>query len=134
MLPALKEVSRRLRFGKSIIVVSGLPRSGTSMMMRMLEAGGIEIMTDDQRAADVDHPRGYFELERVKELDKGGDKSWLDGARGKAIKIISFLLRELPPDYHCKVIFMRRGIDEIIASQNKMLERRNERNETNDEE
>src|SRR5688500_18084553 len=87
---------RRLRFGRPIIVVSGLPRSGTSMAMKMLEAGGTEIMTDGLRAADDSNPEGYFELERVKHLETEADCRWLRAARGRAIKIISFLLPFVP--------------------------------------
>jgi hypothetical protein len=94
--------------------------------MRMLELGGLPVVTDGVRAADLSNPGGYYELERVKELDKGGDASWLRNARGKAVKIISLLLTYLPESYDYKVIFMRRDLDEIITSQNKMLEARGE--------
>ena len=114
------------KFGPSIITVSGLPRSGTSMMMLMLSAAGLEVMSDEIRQADEDNPKGYFEDERVKDLDRTGDKSWLLGCRGKVIKIISFLLKDLPDEHHYKVIFMHRDLQEIIASQNKMLARRGE--------
>jgi hypothetical protein len=106
-----------------IVVVSGLPRSGTSMMMRMLEAGGLPILTDEVRRADADNPEGYFEFERVKQLDKG-DRDWLSEAQGKAVKVISALLEHLPPDHAYRVIFMHRHMEEILASQRKMLERR----------
>jgi hypothetical protein len=133
VLGLLKRAYLKWKFGPSIIVVSGLPRSGTSMMMKMLEAGGMELATDNIRTADEDNPKGYFEYERVKQLDKSEDKSWLGHCRGKAIKIISFLLRELPADFHYKVIFMQRHLEEVIASQNKMLVRRGEpTNEAND--
>lgn len=105
-----------------ITVVSGLPRSGTSMMMSMLEAGGIPLLVDGVRQADVDNPKGYYEFELVKKIKK--DQSWLPQARGKAVKMISQLLLDLPPEQHYKVIFMRRHIDEIMASQNEMLRRR----------
>ncbi len=108
-----------------IIVVSGLPRSGTSMMMRMLEAGGIPLLTDHQRAADEDNPKGYYEFERVKRLPKG-DIGWLSEARGRAVKIISALLEHLPPEYEYRVIFMQRDLNEVLASQRKMLLRRGE--------
>lgn len=108
-----------------IIVVSGLPRSGTSMMMSMLEAGGIETLTDNIRKADEDNTNGYYEFEKVKSLDKGADKSWLEEAKGKAIKIISALLKELPPTCSYKVIFMNRNLDEVMMSQAKMLAHRN---------
>ncbi len=106
----------------SIIVVSGLPRSGTSMMMRMLEAGGIEVLSDANRPADADNPRGYFEHEAVKRLRT--DTGWLSQALGKAIKVITFLLRDLPPSYSYKVLFMMRDLEEVLASQRAMLQRR----------
>ncbi|MFL6213928.1 MAG: sulfotransferase family protein [Blastocatellia bacterium] len=111
-----------------IVIVSGLPRSGTSMMMSILVAGGIPAMTDSIRTADEDNPRGYFELEKVKELAK--DNSWLAEAGGKAIKIISALLKHLPGGYRYKVIFMRRAMPEILASQRQMLIRRGEPTDT----
>ncbi len=110
---------------QTIVVVSGLPRSGTSMMMKMLEAGGIPPLTDAIREADTDNPKGYYEFERVKQLDKG-DKEWLPQARNKAVKVISALLQHLPDGYHYKVIFMRRHMPEILASQRKMLVNRGE--------
>ncbi len=108
-----------------ITVVSGLPRSGTSMMMQMLASGGLSIMTDAIRQADADNPRGYFEVERVKRL-KQGDSAWLVEAEGKAIKIISALLEYLPATHRYKVIFMQRTLEETLASQRKMLIRRGE--------
>ena len=108
-----------------IIVVSGLPRSGTSMMMKMLEAGGLETVIDGIRTADSDNPKGYYEFERVKQLDKG-DTAWLPEAQGKVVKIISALLKFLPANYNYKIIFMRRHMSEILASQRKMLINRNE--------
>ena len=87
---------RRVRYGAPIVVVSGLPRSGTSMMMGMLEAGGVTPLVDGVRAADASNPKGYFEFEPVKALTIDGDPSWLPAARGKAVKIISFLLTWLP--------------------------------------
>lgn len=134
MTNVLHSLFGRFLRGKPIVVVSGLPRSGTSMMMRMLESGGMEVVSDNVRQHDEDNPRGYFEIERVKDLDKGGDKLWLSEARGKAIKVISFLLKDLPPDFDYKIIFMQRHLDEVLASQEKMLERRNEKNQTDDEE
>ena len=109
----------------SIVVVSGLPRSGTSMMMKTLEAGGLVAMTDSIRTADDDNPKGYYEFERVKQLDKG-DTAWLPEAQGKVVKVISALLKHLPGDYQYKVIFMHRHLDEILASQKKMLLNRGE--------
>jgi len=110
--------------GESIVVVSGLPRSGTSMMMKMLDAGGLSIMTDGERTADVDNPKGYFEFERIKNLEKEPDKSYVRGARGKALKVISFLIKDLPDDNDYRIIFMRRDLDEVITSQNKMIDHR----------
>jgi hypothetical protein len=116
---------KRKRIPKTagITIVSGSPRSGTSMMMSMLEAGGLLPLTDLLRAADEDNPKGYYEFERVKKLDEG-DIAWLPEAGGKAVKVISMLLRHLPPGYPYKVLFMRRKIGEILASQQKMLANR----------
>jgi hypothetical protein len=108
-----------------ITVVSGLPRSGTSMMMKMLEAGGLPPVTDELRAADEDNPKGYYEFERVKQMDQG-DTSWVAGARGKVVKVISALLKHLPPGEQYRVVFVRRNMPEILASQRKMLIRRGE--------
>jgi len=124
---------RRIRYGRPIVVVSGLPRSGTSMAMKMLEAGGLRVVTDGRRAADEDNPKGYYEDERVKDLHRAGDKTWLRGARGDVVKIISFLLKSLPADNNYKVLFMHRDLREIVASQNKMLARRGESNDTPDD-
>ena len=112
-----------------ITVVSGLPRSGTSMAMKMLDAGGLEPLTDNLRTADNDNPKGYYEFERVKSLDKG-DTAWVPEARGKVVKVISALLRYLPPDQHYKVIFMQRRLKENVASQKKMLVNRGEATDT----
>jgi hypothetical protein len=108
-----------------ITVVSGLPRSGTSMMMKMLEAGGIQPMTDEIREADEDNPKGYYEFERVKQMDQG-DTSWVSGAQGRVIKVISALLKHLPGDQQYRVVFVRRNMPEILASQRKMLVHRGE--------
>lgn len=115
-----------------IVVVSGLPRSGTSLMMQMLDAGGLHPLTDHERLADEDNPKGYYEFERVKAL-KDGDVGWVAQAQGKAIKIISALLEYLPSNQRYKVVFMRREIAEILASQHKMLERRGESSTVDDE-
>ena len=109
---------------EEIIIVSGLPRSGTSMMMRMLEAGGLRVLTDNVRQADEDNPKGYFELEGAKSIAR--DTSWLPQARGKVVKMISALLRHLPPEYRYRIIFMRREMAEVLASQRQMLIRRGE--------
>lgn len=108
-----------------ITIVSGLPRSGTSMMMKMLEAGGIPPLTDNLRTADIDNPKGYYEFERVKKMPDG-DTAWLPEAEGKTVKVISQLLRHLPNSHSYRVIFMRRKINEILASQKKMLKNRGE--------
>ncbi|HSO76204.1 MAG TPA: sulfotransferase domain-containing protein [Blastocatellia bacterium] len=109
---------------QTITIVSGLPRSGTSMMMKMLAAGGLEPLTDNLRIADEDNPKGYFEFERVKQIEH--DKAWLEEARGRVVKLISALLKHLPEGYNYKVIFMRRAMAEILASQRQMLIRRGE--------
>jgi len=115
-----------------ITIVSGLPRSGTSMMMKVLEAGGMEIYTDNLRAPDEDNPKGYFELEQVKAL-KDGDDAWVKDAAGKVVKVISSLLEYLPSTYKYKIVFMRREIAEILASQKQMLIRRGEPSEGDDQ-
>jgi len=106
-----------------VTVVSGLPRSGTSLMMQMLDAGGLPPLTDGERERDKDNPKGYYEFERVKKL-KEGDTAWLPRAEGKAVKVISALLPNLPDDYSYRILFMRRKMEEILASQDKMLTRR----------
>ena len=115
----------RWPFGDSpppIVVVSGLPRSGTSMMMRMVEAGGLPVLTDELRVPDPDNPRGYYELERVKTLERG-DATWLVGAAGHAVKVISTLLRHLPPTHDYRILYMHRQIGEVLSSQQKMMAR-----------
>ena len=107
-----------------IVIVSGLPRSGTSLMMKMLEAGGIDPLTDNLRKADPDNPKGYYEFERVKKLPL--DKNWISQARGKAVKVLAELIKHLPGDEHYLIIFMMRDLDEIIESQKKMMVRRDE--------
>ena len=123
---------RFTRNAQPIIIVSGLPRSGTSMVMKMLEVGGIPLLSDHIRTADDDNPKGYYEFERAKKL-KEGDVAWLPEARGKAVKVIGALLVELPPDYEYRVLFMRRKLDEVLASQSKMLERRGEEKKIDDD-
>ena len=110
---------------QKIVVVSGLPRSGTSLMMMMLNATGIPPMQDNIREADADNPKGYYEYERVKKMPEG-DTGWVKNAKGKAVKVITALLEHLPSKYKYDVIMMRREMDEILASQRKMLERRGE--------
>ena len=116
----LFDVFHNTQSGEFVTVVSGLPRSGTSMMMKMLEAGGLKPITDHIREADADNPKGYYEFERVKKLPDG-DVAWVKEAQGKSVKVITALMEHLPSDYHYKVIFMRRNMDEILASQKKML-------------
>jgi Sulfotransferase family len=119
--------------GGAIIVVSGLPRSGTSMMMKMLAEGGIPILTDAIRTADDDNPNGYYEFETVKKLPEG-QSQWLADAGHKAVKIISALLEHLPANYHYKILFMEREPHEILASQQKMLKNRDEKSKVGDAE
>lgn len=105
-----------------ITIVSGLPRSGTSLMMQMLAAGGMPILSDGERGADVDNPRGYLEWERIKQLPK--TPSLMAEAEGKAVKVISQLLLSLPLDHEYRIIFMQRPLPEVMASQDEMLRRR----------
>jgi len=107
-----------------IAVVSGLPRSGTSMMMGVLSAGGLEVLTDQLRRPDEDNPVGYFELDRVKRLRQ--DSAWLAEARGKAVKVIYRLLYDLPPQLSYRLVFMERRLEEVVASQKVMLERQSQ--------
>jgi hypothetical protein len=103
----------------TITIVSGLPRSGTSMMMQMLDAGGASILTDKVRQADQNNPRGYYEYEKVKKMMT--DVSWIEEANGKIIKVVAPLLQNLPNKYDYKIIFMRRDMPEILRSQQIML-------------
>lgn len=128
----IRRLVRRWRYGEPVTVVSGLPRSGTSMLMNMLAAGGMPVLADDARAADADNPRGYFELERVKGLADDTDRRWLREARGKAVKVISHLLKELPPENFYQVVFALRDLGEVVRSQNTMLARRGEPNPVDD--
>ncbi|HKI35556.1 MAG TPA: alkaline phosphatase family protein [Gemmataceae bacterium] len=109
---------------KWIAVVAGLPRSGTSMLMQMLDAGGLPILTDGRRAADDDNPRGYLEFEPVKTLYQGAD--WLADAAGKAVKVVAPLIPYLPAEHDYRILFIERDLGEILASQGRMLERRGE--------
>ena len=115
---------------EEVIVVSGLPRSGTSMMMQVLVAGGIAAVQDHIREQDSDNPKGYFEFERVKSLKE--DSSWVKNCNDQCIKVISFHLNKLPKDCQYKVIFMRREMDEVIQSQTKMLKNRKQSTEDMD--
>jgi hypothetical protein len=109
---------------ETVTIVSGLPRSGTSLMMSMLQAGGMDLLLDGVRRPDEDNPKGYYEFERVKQIDD--DQEWLQDARGRVVKMISELLRRLPPTNTYRVIFMQRAMEEILASQREMLARRGE--------
>jgi hypothetical protein len=104
-----------------IIIVSGLPRSGTSLMMQMLDNGGVLVVTDQIRSADTDNPKGYYEYEQVKTIKR--DTSWLPATRGKAFKMVSQLLYDLPPSEAYRIIFMERDLEETLLSQEKMLTR-----------
>ena len=104
-----------------IIVVSGLPRSGTSLMMQMLDNGGVKVVTDNIRTADTDNPKGYYEYELVKKIKQ--DVSWLPATRGKAFKMVSQLLYDLPATEIYRIVFMERDLDETLLSQEKMLQR-----------
>jgi len=114
-----------------ITIVSGLPRSGTSMMMQMLAAGGIPALVDNVRVADDDNPHGYYEFERVKQVET--DASWLDEAEDKVVKMVYRLLYDLPTDREYRVIFMTRALDEVIASQEVMLRRHGKASERLDD-
>jgi hypothetical protein len=111
---------------RSVVVVSGLPRSGTSMLMGMLAAGGMETLVDGVRAPDEDNPRGYFELERVKQLQTGVDTAWVRDARGKCVKVISYFLKHLPAGERYRIVLVRRDLAEVLASQRTMLVRHGE--------
>jgi tetratricopeptide (TPR) repeat protein len=102
-----------------IVIVSGLPRSGTSLMMQMLHKGGIEVLTDHDRKADESNPKGYFEYNPVMSIHK--DNFWLGEAKNKSVKVVAPLLKFLSPEYRYKVIFMNRDLTEIIKSQQKMI-------------
>ncbi len=104
-----------------VTIVSGLPRSGTSMMMQMIDKAGIPVLKDDIRVADEDNPKGYYEFEPVKQTKE--NPSWLERASGTVVKMVYRLLYDLPGKYSYRVIFMRRKLEEVIASQNVMLER-----------
>ncbi len=114
------QVFKETRKGE-IVVVSGLPRSGTSMMMQLLQAGGMEILQDELRLPDESNPKGYFEFEPVKSTRK--DNSWMNAAEGKAVKVIAQLLPKLQLQYSLKVIFMERDLKEVLMSQAEMISR-----------
>lgn len=119
-----------------ITVVSGLPRSGTSLMMQILEAVNFPIFTDGVREADESNLRGYYEHEKVSSLLGSRDRAWLAGARGHALKVVAPLLsclpgrllkvansKEPPQAVYYRVIYMERDMDEVLASQDSMLDR-----------
>jgi hypothetical protein len=105
-----------------ITVVSGLPRSGTSLMMQMLAVGGLQVLTDGERQADADNPRGYYEWERIKLLPQ--QPNCIQEAEGKVVKVISQLLFALPSVHDYRIIFMQRPLAEVVASQSEMIRRR----------
>jgi len=104
-----------------ITIVSGLPRSGTSLMMQMLQAGGLPALVDGDRQADADNPRGYFEFAPAKRLRH--DAAWIPDAKAKAVKIVAQLLPFLAPGFHYRIILMARDLEEVLASQHAMLQR-----------
>lgn len=104
-----------------ILVVSGLPRSGTSMVMQMLGAGGAPLLADDLRPADADNPRGYFEYEPLKRIRFNHD--WVPQAEGKTFKLVSPLLEYLPTGLDYRVVLVERDLAEVVASQRAMLAR-----------
>jgi tetratricopeptide (TPR) repeat protein len=110
---------------EAVVVVSGLPRSGTSMLMQMLAAGGLPVLSDGRRAADDDNPLGYFEYEPVKHLHESAD--WLKDAKGRVVKVVAPLLHYLPRDQDYRIVFIERNVDEVLASQGQMLIRRGEK-------
>jgi tetratricopeptide (TPR) repeat protein len=122
--PIMATTAEMPPLSESLVVVTGLPRSGTSLLMQMLAAGGAGILSDDLRAADQDNPRGYLEFDPVKNLLK--DSKWLFEARGRVIKIIAPLLVALPPGLACRIILCERDLDEVLDSQERMLLRRNQ--------
>ena len=115
----MKKKTIKSALKNELIIVSGIPRSGTSLLMQMLRAGGVEILSDHKRKADKSNPKGYLEMDAVKRLEK--DNSCLKGKKGKAVKVISHLLKHVPEDQEYKVIFMNRKIKEILKSQDKMV-------------
>ena len=129
MIKRLLQKFNKAKVDEAIIIVSGLPRSGTSLMMKILDAGGLPVLTDHIRTADPDNPQGYYELERAKKLAQG-DVAWLAEARGQVVKVLAILLFDLPATHTYRVIFMQRAMPEILASQRKMLINRGEASDT----
>ena len=131
-MKSLTNIFRNRRSQEPVIVVSGLPRSGTSLMMNILKAGGVELVTDNIRQSDEDNPLGYFELEAVKLLGEGR-VDWLAQSPGKVVKIITAQLQHLPDQYEYKIIVMQRLISEVLASQRAMMARNNKNIESQNE-
>ncbi|MDB6038106.1 MAG: type phosphodiesterase/nucleotide pyrophosphatase [Verrucomicrobiales bacterium] len=123
IVPSNKVEFQTVTSGGIVTIVSGLPRSGTSLMMQLLDKGGLPVLVDDRRPADENNPHGFFEFEKVKELHR--DASWFAGAMGKCVKIVAPLLEFVPDGFHCRVVLMKRPLREIAASQSKMLARKN---------
>ncbi len=117
-LPAVDVL--RVTDDEPIIIVSGLPRSGTSLMMQVLRAGGVPLLTDEHRPPDVSNPRGYFEYEKVKWLT--AENTWMGEARGKALKVIAQLVPFLPRGFPYQVLLMRRDMQEVLKSQSTMMQ------------
>src|ERR1700687_183323 len=113
-----------------ITIVSGLPRSGTSLMMQMLESGGLPVLSDGERKADTDNPKGYFEWERIEQLPK--DPRLIAEAEGKVVKVISQLILSLPAGHDYRVVFMQRPLPEVLKSQDEMLRRRGNKDPISD--
>lgn len=120
---------RRVISGRPVVIVSGLPRSGTSMVMRMIRAGGLEVVSDGVRGGNEDNPHGYFEHERIKSLADGNAERWLKSCRGRALKVVSPLLKHLPRELNYQVIFIERDLEEVLDSQGRMLRNRGVREE-----
>ncbi|MBO6879178.1 alkaline phosphatase family protein [Winogradskyella sp.] len=116
---SFKDKSSRTYKKDQIVIVSGLPRSGTSLMMQMLNAAGLDILTDENRSADASNPKGYYEYEPVMSLHK--DNTWLAKAKNKSLKVVAPLLKFLNPEFRYKVIFMNRDLTEVVKSQQKMI-------------
>ena len=123
----MARIRQRWRNNRRIVVVTGLPRSGTSMLMRMLVAGGRRALTDDSRQADDDNPGGYYEYASVESLPIDDDRRWLRAGRGRAVKVFSQFLPALPDEHRYAVIFIQRDCAAIVASQNGILQRHSER-------
>ena len=133
MLKKLLSLLTGERAAGQVVVVSGLPRSGTSLMMQMLDAGGLAPLSDGERSRDDYNPRGYYVFERGKKL-KSGDTGWVAEAVGRAVKVVSAQLEHLPGGYHYRVVFMDRDLDEVLASQRKMLDHRGQEERVEDAE